>query len=135
MISTKPPYGSGAPNCSLDVIEDNLYVFTFHASSRAAADAFVANLNWVYARAVEKQTPFYCLADGSHVGAAPPITTLMRGVRNVVAKHPVRPYNRMAIVMNSSYVMLVQSFLKLVPAHNPVRFFHTKEAAMEWLRS
>jgi hypothetical protein len=134
MIITAPPYDSTAPNCSLDIIDNNLYCFTFHTSTRAAVDAFVANLDWVYAQSVETSEPFNCLVDGSKAGVVPPITYLMRGVRTVVGKYPLRPSNKMAIVMNNSYVGLVQTFLNLVPSQNPVHFFHTKEDALAWLR-
>ncbi|MBX3083661.1 MAG: hypothetical protein KF716_18655 [Anaerolineae bacterium] len=128
-----PPFGTDAPDCSLDILDNNLYFITFHTSTRAAADAFVANLGWVYARSVETATPFDCLIDASHATVS--ITYLMRGVRSVVAKFPVRPSNKIAIVMNHDYVVLVEYFLKLLPSPNPVHFFQTKEAALEWLRA
>ena len=127
-----PPFGTDAPDCSLEVIDNDLYSIKFHSSTRAAADAFIANLDWVYARSVEAAVPFNLLIEA--LQATVSITYLMRRVRAVVAKYPVRPSNKIAIVMDRSFVVLVEYFLKLLPSPNPVRFFSNREDALEWLR-
>ncbi|MBX3066981.1 MAG: STAS/SEC14 domain-containing protein [Anaerolineae bacterium] len=133
MSTINAPQSINSPDCSLELLDGNIYCHTIRTGTHRAADAFISNFEWVYAQAVQTNTPFDSVIDSTN--ATPPISYLIRGIHGVLHKFPERPRNRTAIVMQKNYLNLSATLIRLLPTNYSIRFFGSKDAALTWLRS